>query len=282
MLQAVGSSPEILLPLHFTQITLNCRPFKIIIMTIKLYSAVSLIIVSTLISCASGDSKDYIDKSLITPESEKKATTQTQAAEAGVLPNTPVIPGVSNINPGIQTNSVNLSQSNNVQVVPTAATTGNLNPAHGQPGHRCDIAVGAPLDSKPAAATAQPATAVNAQPASPVTITQQPAKTVTAPGMNPAHGEPGHRCDIAVGAPLNSKPAPATTAAQPATAITATQPVAQKVAPGMNPAHGEPGHRCDIAVGAPLDSKPPAAPAAVATQAPPPLLTPAKTDSSKN
>lgn len=26
------------------------------------------------------------------------------------------------------------------------APAGNLNPAHGQPGHRCDIAVGAPLD----------------------------------------------------------------------------------------------------------------------------------------
>jgi hypothetical protein len=24
--------------------------------------------------------------------------------------------------------------------------------------------------------------------------------------MNPSHGQPGHRCDIAVGAPLNSKP----------------------------------------------------------------------------
>jgi len=33
-----------------------------------------------------------------------------------------------------------------------------------------------------------------------------PAKAV-APGMNPAHGQPGHRCDIAVGQPLNSKPA---------------------------------------------------------------------------
>ena len=27
----------------------------------------------------------------------------------------------------------------------------------------------------------------------------------TAPGMNPPHGQPNHRCDIPVGAPLNSK-----------------------------------------------------------------------------
>ena len=27
-----------------------------------------------------------------------------------------------------------------------------------------------------------------------------------APGMNPPHGQPNHRCDIAVGAPLDSPP----------------------------------------------------------------------------
>ena len=27
-------------------------------------------------------------------------------------------------------------------------------------------------------------------------------QTQTAPGMNPPHGQPGHRCDVAVGAPL--------------------------------------------------------------------------------
>ncbi|MFT5254085.1 MAG: hypothetical protein ACI87N_003148 [Flavobacteriales bacterium] len=32
-------------------------------------------------------------------------------------------------------------------------------------------------------------------------------KQVTAKGMNPPHGEKNHRCDIAVGAPLNSKTA---------------------------------------------------------------------------
>jgi hypothetical protein len=68
--------------------------------------------------------------------------------------------------------------------------------------------------------------------------------------MNPPHGQPGHRCDIAVGAPLNSKPT------QPTATTATTNQAIQKVAPGMNPPHGEPGHRCDIAVGAPLDSKP--------------------------
>ena len=37
--------------------------------------------------------------------------------------------------------------------------------------------------------------------------TQQANSTETPPGMNPPHGQPGHRCEIPVGAPLNSKPA---------------------------------------------------------------------------
>lgn len=96
-------------------------------------------------------------------------------------------------------------------VVNTAVPAGNatgagLNPAHGQPGHRCDIAVGAPLNSAPSKTT----TSVNTTPsATPVSIQPSVAAPAakTAPGMNPAHGQPGHRCDIAVGAPLNSAPA---------------------------------------------------------------------------
>ncbi len=84
-----------------------------------------------------------------------------------------------------------------------------LNPAHGQPGHRCDIAVGAPLNS-PAAPVAAPANqqpaAQNPTPAAAPTLNTTPANGVSASGLNPAHGQPGHRCDIAVGAPLNSKP----------------------------------------------------------------------------
>jgi len=84
--------------------------------------------------------------------------------------------------------------------------------------------------------------AINSTPAQPV-ATQQPAPINTAAkGMNPAHGLPGHRCDIAVGAPLSSP------------VVSTPQEVV--TAPGMNPPHGKPNHRCDIAVGAPLNSKP--------------------------
>ena len=89
-----------------------------------------------------------------------------------------------------------------------------LNPQHGQPGHRCDIAVGAPLN--PPATNIQPivsATPPTTLSSSPNTNTNIDAQKVVLPqvntstaGLNPKHGEPGHRCDIAVGAPLNSKP----------------------------------------------------------------------------
>lgn len=98
-----------------------------------------------------------------------------------------------------------------------------MNPKHGEPGHRCDIAVGAPLNS---AAKSTPAATTTTQVANslPAPLAALGNDTVantnftpsiapgttdskpTAAGMNPKHGQPGHRCDIAVGAPLDSKP----------------------------------------------------------------------------
>ncbi len=64
--------------------------------------------------------------------------------------------------------------------------------------------------------------------------------------LNPAHGQPGHRCDIPVGAPLNSVPATTTNNAE------SGSPVINSGEVKLNPAHGQPGHRCDIKVGDPL------------------------------
>ena len=136
-----------------------------------------------------------------------------------------------------------------------------LNPAHGQPGHDCSIAVGAPLNK-----TAATATQTLSQTVSTPSITSSPAvNSNTAKGkLNPAHGQPGHRCDIAVGQPLDSKPANTTTAVNPVnTAPANTNPlpaqpaVTQPASPfpstaKLNPAHGQPGHDCTIAVGQPL------------------------------
>lgn len=152
--------------------------------------------------------------------------------------------------------------------------TKGVNPAHGQPGHRCDIAVGAPLNSAPpqqGLVTAQAGQTVQvSQPQVVTTTTTTPVKV--AKGMNPPHGQPGHRCDIAVGAPLNSPVAKTTAtttntaqsgtvsqnftvtppASNPVPALLSTEGNEATVAEGMNPPHGKPGHRCDIPVGSPL------------------------------
>ncbi|TKC13030.1 hypothetical protein FA048_05275 [Pedobacter polaris] len=75
-----------------------------------------------------------------------------------------------------------------------------LNPAHGQPNHRCDIAVGAPLNSKPAQASVKPQVTVS-QPTATATP-QAPVLNEKGQKLNPAHGQPGHKCAVAVGAPL--------------------------------------------------------------------------------
>ncbi len=72
-----------------------------------------------------------------------------------------------------------------------------VNPPHGEPGHRCEIPVGAPLDEAPAQPAIQPE--INIQ--SPVA----PASAMPASGsarLNPPHGEPGHDCAVPVGSPL--------------------------------------------------------------------------------
>lgn len=37
-------------------------------------------------------------------------------------------------------------------------------------------------------------------------VPNQTTTTATTPALNPPHGQPNHRCDIPVGAPLNSSP----------------------------------------------------------------------------
>jgi len=82
-----------------------------------------------------------------------------------------------------------------------------INPPHGQPGHRCDNPTGATHSAPPVNNVAPASGGITlSNPASPQQIiTPAPAPqapTQTAPGMNPAHGQPGHDCAIAVGAPL--------------------------------------------------------------------------------
>jgi hypothetical protein len=85
-----------------------------------------------------------------------------------------------------------------------------------------------------------------------------PAKTISATiaeGMNPPHGQPNHRCDISVGAPLNAPPGKITptksvpasvTEAPKAIYTTSEAPAVLNDAPttttqGMNPPQGQEG-----------------------------------------
>ena len=173
--------------------------------------------------------------------------------------------------------SQNASTNNRMRLAnPSQADIGPMpefNPPHGQPWHRCEIPVGAPLNP------GSQSTPYNAG----QTPTQQIASTATAsntarPTLNPPHGEPFHRCDIPVGAPLDSPPRNTNTTAtdnnqagaQTQGTITpiipsnlnegqANKPVVTNETPenigpkpALNPPHGQPWHRCDIRVGDPL------------------------------
>ena len=135
-------------------------------------------------------------------QAEPEITTETATESNIIIPvaSAETAPSVQEV----QTTESNMMMQN--------SNTAALNPAHGQPGHRCEIPVGAPLNSTPKAANvSKPATptptnipvnapqlgATNTNGSANATVNQ-----VTAPGMNPPHGQPGHTCSVAVGAPL--------------------------------------------------------------------------------
>jgi hypothetical protein len=121
-----------------------------------------------------------------------------------------------NSNAAVVMNKEPVSQATNksVTTVPaekagSIATGAGLNPAHGQPGHRCDIAVGMPLNSAPVKANAkQPTVQTVAAPVAQAPVsTTTPVNNAASAGnarLNPAHGQPGHDCAVQVGAPLKN------------------------------------------------------------------------------
>ena len=148
--------------------------------------------VLALSSCEKNQKPTYLkDSATTTSANTNSDAAKTQASNmllpAGV---TSSVPGASQPAAGVQ------------------QTAPGTNPPHGQPGHRCDISVGAPLNSpaKSTTSTAAPAGIVPAK-STPdpmaYNVASKPAAAASGKaGLNPAHGEPGHRCDIAVGAPL--------------------------------------------------------------------------------
>lgn len=164
----------------------------------KMYLSAAIIVALIAQSCNGGNDTEAIDKSL---QIENPTTTETVQADPTAPTETPnVILPDSLLNPDFVQKAPTIDPK-------TLPGTHNpdakgLNPEHGQPGHRCDIPVGAPLSTPPKTMPANQT--VNSTPTPPPT----PAPTqmnLTSPDgkkLNPAHGQPGHRCDIAVGAPL--------------------------------------------------------------------------------
>lgn len=181
-------------------------------------NTVALALCALLFSCNSKNKEDNYDYKINTapPAGNATAPAQPGAIQPGNTAAMPVSSPGATVQQGQQPQNVTIQPAQTARPV-----SGAVNPAHGQPGHRCDIAVGAPLNSAPA--TTQAAVSPAQQPVvqqiktPPVVQQAQPVVQKTAPGMNPPHGQPGHRCDIAVGAPLNSKPAatPAPVQVQP-------------------------------------------------------------------
>ena len=175
---------------------------------------VALIVTSiTFISCGGNDAP-VVDKSImpagdinkIVPPPDTATGIGTVPATIGQQPAPGVVQAVPS--PEVSRNAQTISATDASKAMPSAG----LNPAHGAPGHRCDISVGAPLNSAPTSATtpAQPVQAVTA-PAITAPASKMPAITSPASSplpanpnakLNPAHGQPGHDCAIAVGAPL--------------------------------------------------------------------------------
>lgn len=159
----------------------------------KIITGACIVLACCFSACANTDDQD--DASILTNMDSSKPATIITDSQNLVKPTT-LLPasGPEMTQPVINSGSL------------STTVAAGMNPAHGLPNHRCDIAVGAPLNSSPTKPGANPLPAANSPviQTTPAPAQMTKATTITPKGMNPQHGEPGHRCDIAVGAPLNS------------------------------------------------------------------------------
>lgn len=132
----------------------------------------------------------------------------------------------------------------------------------GQQEETTDTATPAATGAQATAPAGSPEPTTTVSPA-PVEVQAPAAGTGAVSDPNPPHGQPGHRCEIPVGASLSGTPP----SSGPAGQMPATQPItmpqmsaqptagASSTPPGMNPPHGQPGHDCAVPVGSPLPAK---------------------------
>lgn len=168
----------------------------------KYFVLIILVVLGTMISCSPA-------------QKESKSTSPVQ--EQNQLPQTMLSTDTSAIISSVPATVPVTATTNEPAVVNATATPPELNPPHGQPFHRCEIPVGSPLNAAAPAksATVQTSPQINRTGTSPTLenaarlnnpqSTNPTAPTVangTPPKLNPPHGQPFHRCDIAVGSPL--------------------------------------------------------------------------------
>lgn len=149
--------------------------------------------------------------SLLSISCKKEVEPQNSATPTNMVPFTEVGKQMRNqatMKSQAEQNSTVVNQ-NQATATPSPVAKG-MNPAHGQPLHRCDIPVGEPLNSPVANAKNIPVTQQITSQQQSQSAATNPTKATTAPivatstpeGMNPPHGQTNHRCDITVGAPL--------------------------------------------------------------------------------
>lgn len=163
-----------------------------------------VLLTTVLFTACGGNDTPEVDKSIMPAADSNKAATATPATSSEAAAVTQQQPASLQAPPTVTTAVPSTQVQQQAQTISAAQASkampsAGLNPAHGQPGHRCDIAVGAPLNSPPATTTAPQVQTVPAQPIA------APASTAPADPnakLNPPHGQPGHDCSIAVGAPL--------------------------------------------------------------------------------
>ena len=167
----------------------------------KYFILITAVVLGTLISCSPAQKES---KPVPAQQQNQVPQTMLKADTSAAISSVPAtVPATATVN--------------EPTVAKAAATPPELNPPHGQPFHRCDIPVGSPLKSAAPAkpATVQTAPQINRTGMAPTlenaarlnnsrtnNATAPTVANATPPKLNPPHGQPFHRCDIAVGSPL--------------------------------------------------------------------------------
>ena len=149
----------------------------------------ALVLLTVILGACSQNNTPDIDNTLpVIKQTEVATPVDAVATDAAIVPSATVAPVT------IQPNNP----------LPAAKNNSALNPPHGAPGHDCGVAVGAPLNGSGKSVSAPVSTPVSA-PVSIMPNATVPLKNVSANGvrLNPAHGEPGHDCNVQVGQPLS-------------------------------------------------------------------------------